>query len=85
MYALKNISQHHHTLMVKVLVQTASRIVQLHKDIGPCLVRIQTGFMKDKNIEYTERLLDELEAKVRDLRKELKPTSRDEEPFIPLK
>ncbi len=71
--------------MVKALVQTASRIVQLHKDIGPCLVRIQTGFMKDKNIEYTERLLDELEAKVRDMRKELKPTTNHEDPFIPLK
>ena len=71
--------------MVKTLVQTASRIMQLHKDIGPCLVRIQTGFMKDKNIEYTERLLDELEAKVRDMRKELKPTSHNEEPFISLK
>lgn len=70
--------------MVKTLVQTASRLVQIHKDIGPCLVRIQTGFMKDKNLAATEQFLDELERRVRDLRTELKqPTSSSN--YVPLK
>lgn len=70
--------------MVKTLVQTASRLVQIHKDIGPCLVRIQTGFMKDKNLATTEQFLDELERKLRDLRAELRqPTSQSS--YVPLK
>lgn len=70
--------------MVKALVQTASRLVQLHRDIGPCLIRIQTGFLKDKNIESTERMIDELEARLRDLRKELKCTHTHHD-YVPLK
>lgn len=69
--------------MVKAFVQTASRLVQLHRDIGPCLVRIQTGFLKDKNIEVTERMIDELEAKLRDMRRELKDTHIQD--YLPLK
>jgi hypothetical protein len=79
----KNIFLQQHTLMVKALVQTASRIVQLHRDIGPCLVRIQTGFLKDKNIQSTERMIDEVEAKLRDLRRELKCTQTND--YVPLK
>jgi hypothetical protein len=70
--------------MVNPLVKTASRIVRLHQDILPCLVRIQNGFMRERNIDSAERVLDELEALVRDIRREIR-TQHPSDPFIPLK
>jgi hypothetical protein len=40
--------------------------------------------MRERNIDSAERVLDELEALVRDIRREIR-TQQPSEPFIPLK
>lgn len=70
--------------MVNHLIHTASRIVRLYQDILPCLIRIQNGFMRERNIHSADRVLDELEALVRDIRRDIR-TQQPSQPFIPLK
>ncbi len=73
----------HYTLMVKPMIALASRAIQMNREIVPCLVRIQNGFMADKNIQDAERILHELNDMLRDMRAQ--STHPKETTFFPLK
>ena len=81
--SFKNISQSNITLMVKPLVALASRAIRANKEIVPCLVRIQNGFMTDTNIRDAERILQELHDMLRDMRAQ--STQPKDDTFLPLK
>lgn len=81
--SFKNISQSNITLMVKPLVSLASRAIRANREIVPCLVRIQNGFMTDTNIRDAERIVQEVQDMLRDMRAQSTHTKDDT--FLPLK
>lgn len=69
--------------MVKPIVSLASRAIRANREIVPCLVRIQNGFMTDTNIRDAERILQELHDMLRDMRAQ--STQPKDNTFLPLK
>jgi hypothetical protein len=70
--------------MVKPIVALASRAIRANREIMPCLVRIQSGFMTDTNIRDAERILQELHDMLRDMRAQ-STTPQKDDTFLPLK
>jgi len=58
--------------MVKHFGTLASRVLRAHQEVSPCLMRIQYGFMADKNIEAVEKTLTEMQETLRLMRETLK-------------
>ena len=58
--------------MIKHFGTLASRVVRAHQEVAPCLIRIQSGFMADKNIDHVEHTLNEMQEMLREMRIALK-------------
>lgn len=73
--------------MVKPFASLASRVVRAHQELAPCFIRIQSGFMTERNIETAEKTLHEMQEMLRDMRTALRaPKSQfKDDTFIPLK
>jgi hypothetical protein len=71
--------------MVKPFVMLASRVIRVHQEITPCITRIQTGFMREKNMEEVEKMLEEMQKMLRDMREALKTPNKQQDDYIPLK
>jgi hypothetical protein len=70
--------------MVKHIAGIASRIIRAHQELTPCITRIHHGFMAERNIDHVEKMLQEMQEMVRDMRQSLKAPNT-QQPFIPLK
>lgn len=72
--------------MVKLYSTLASRVMYAHRELAPCITRIQYGFMAEKNIEQVEKKLQEMQEMVRNMRESLKaPDTQQHQDYIPLK
>jgi hypothetical protein len=72
--------------MVKHFGTLASRVLRAHQEVTPCLMRIQSGFMADKNIETVEKTLQEMQETLRLMREALKaPKQYISDAYVPLK
>ena len=70
--------------MVKPVATLACRIIRAHQELAPCITRIHHGFMAERNIDNVEKMLQEMQEMVRDMRQSLKAPNK-QGPFIPLK
>lgn len=70
--------------MVKHFVTLASRVIRTHQELTPCITRIHHGFMAEKNIDQVEKMLQEMQQMIHDMRESLKAPNK-QETYIPLK
>jgi hypothetical protein len=59
--------------MVKYLSTLASRARHIHAEIAPCLMRIDNGFMPDKNIQIIEKQLRDMQETLNEMQKLITP------------
>lgn len=71
--------------MVKHFGTLASRALRVHQEMTPRLMRIQSGFMADKNIDLVEHTLQEMQEMLREMRQALNASEKTRAEFHPLK
>lgn len=72
--------------MAKPFLLLASRIARTHQELAPCITRIHHGFMAERNIDTVEKMLQEMQEMVRDMRESLKaPSKSPPQDYVPLK
>ena len=71
--------------MVKHISVLASRVLRAHQEVTPCLMRIQSGFMADTNIERVEKTLQDMQDTLRLMREALKTPPTPDDTYVPLK
>jgi len=73
--------------MAKPFASLALKAVEMNKTVLPNLIRIQSGFMAEKNIDQAETLVNQLQEMLREMRMTLKaPISyQQSDDYVPLK
>jgi hypothetical protein len=69
--------------MVKPFLVLASRVLRANQELTPCITRIHHGFMPEKNIDQVEKMLQDMQEMVRDMRQSL--ISKTDSNYIPMK
>lgn len=84
-YPLKNISQKHHNLMVKALVNLTARIVCAHREMTPYIGRIHSGFMVERSIQAVEEDIQKMQEMLRQVRETLRAPKTESQDYTLLK
>jgi hypothetical protein len=73
--------------MAKPFASLALKAVEMNKTVLPNLIRIQSGFMPEKNIDQAETLVLQLQEMLREMRMTLRaPISyKQSDDYVPLK
>jgi hypothetical protein len=71
--------------MAKPFAALALKAVEMNRTVLPNLIRIQSGFMPEKNIEQAETLVTQLQEMLREMRTTLKAPYQQSDDYVPLK